>query len=72
MIMTMGRRGTKTLINRKQCRLLLLELMEKRMPGKFTRVDSAVYALLEGLVRSRCVAITQRHPSQGRTIRGDI
>lgn len=57
------------LICKTACRAFLLDMAQAKRPGKFNRVEPAVYDRLEAQVRNTAASIIQALPNKGKTIR---
>lgn len=56
------------LINRTECRRLLLSFAQERWSNKFTRVSQEVFDALEATMRKGIWEIVLQHPTVGKTI----
>jgi hypothetical protein len=57
-----------SLINKAECKRLLLGLAERKWPGKFTRVAGNVYGYLEDDLRMTIEGFIRQHPTLGKTL----
>jgi len=57
-----------SLLNRSECRKILLARAERRWPGRMKRVSQDVFDFLETSLRSDCDAFVHSHPSVGKTL----
>lgn len=56
------------LINKSNCKKLLLDHSSKHRNGKFTRVSANVYDHLEMVLRREILEFVRSHPSLGKTL----
>ena len=61
-------KASMSLINKSECRKLLLGLAERRWPGKFTRVSADVFRVVEADLRGEIQEFVNGHPTIGKTL----
>lgn len=57
-----------SVINRKECKRILLELSTKYRNGKFTRVGADVLDHFESTLHNSMIGFVRAHPSVGKTL----
>lgn len=57
-----------SLINRAACKAHLLDLSSRHRAGRFTRVSSNVYPMLEAALRKTMLDFVRTHPTMGVTL----
>lgn len=57
-----------SLLNRRLCKLFILECAQNTRGGKFTRVSADVFPWLENILQERMRGLVHAHPSVGKTV----